>query len=236
MKNNQKGFSTVELVLVLIIVGLVGFIGWYVWDTKKDTDNESSTTQTSTSTASNGNLSKTYTDAKDGTKFSYPEDWKLDIEKQDDLQPGSVSGTLTSPSGKVELAYANYVTGVGGGSCPEDFICPTIHVLKITDVPGAKDLKLVEKITDWKGNGDDFTPAFGLSNADTASEWKVGAKQDNDFYLFANFSNDGGLFAYSYSPNSSPEGGYKTYQEASDFLKSKEVKIAEQILLSTTTK
>lgn len=238
MKNNQKGFSTVETLLILIIVGLIGFIGWYIWDSKKEADSSPSAavqvTKTSSSSAKN-NLNKTYTDSKDKTQFNYPSSWKLDIEKQDDFGTGYASGTLTSPSGKVELAYANYVTGVGGGTCPEVFPCPTVHILKIEDVPGANNLKYIEKITDWKGNGDGFTPSFGLSNAETADEWKVGAKKENDFYLFANFSEDGGLFAYQYTPSARPEAGFKSYQEAVAFLNSKEAKVAKQILLSTKT-
>ncbi|HSW78416.1 MAG TPA: hypothetical protein VLF88_00140 [Candidatus Babeliales bacterium] len=38
MKINQKGFGAVEGILVLIIVGLLCFIGWYVYDTKNKTD------------------------------------------------------------------------------------------------------------------------------------------------------------------------------------------------------
>ena len=29
---NQKGFSTVEYLLVFVIVGLIAFVGWYVWN------------------------------------------------------------------------------------------------------------------------------------------------------------------------------------------------------------
>jgi hypothetical protein len=46
MKNNQKGFSAVEGLLILVIVGLIGFIGWYVWDKKQDDKKASDTPQT----------------------------------------------------------------------------------------------------------------------------------------------------------------------------------------------
>lgn len=35
MKTNQKGFSAIEGILVLVIVGLIGFVGWYVWQSNK---------------------------------------------------------------------------------------------------------------------------------------------------------------------------------------------------------
>src|SRR3989344_1891275 len=34
---NQKGFSVVEGVLILVIIGLLGGVGWYVWDSNKKT-------------------------------------------------------------------------------------------------------------------------------------------------------------------------------------------------------
>jgi hypothetical protein len=38
MKRNQKGMLGIEGVLMLIIVGLLAFIGWYVWHTKQSTN------------------------------------------------------------------------------------------------------------------------------------------------------------------------------------------------------
>ena len=48
MKNNQKGFGTVELIIVLVVVGLLGFAGWYVWQKNNksdDSQNNQATTQ-----------------------------------------------------------------------------------------------------------------------------------------------------------------------------------------------
>jgi hypothetical protein len=38
MKLNTKGFSVVEAGLVLVIVGIIGFAGWKVWDVQQQTD------------------------------------------------------------------------------------------------------------------------------------------------------------------------------------------------------
>jgi hypothetical protein len=46
MKINAKGFTAVEGLLILIIVGIIGFAGWKVWDTSKSDTNSSSGNQT----------------------------------------------------------------------------------------------------------------------------------------------------------------------------------------------
>jgi type II secretory pathway pseudopilin PulG len=37
-KNKQHGFSVIEGLLILVIVGLLGFVGWYVWNSQNITD------------------------------------------------------------------------------------------------------------------------------------------------------------------------------------------------------
>lgn len=48
MKFNQKGFSAVLLLLVIVVVGLIGAVGWVVYDRQKNiTDNGEPSPQTS---------------------------------------------------------------------------------------------------------------------------------------------------------------------------------------------
>ena len=51
IKDNQQGFSPVEAVLVLVIVGLVGFTGWYVLHSQKSVDKNLTSTSSSQATA-----------------------------------------------------------------------------------------------------------------------------------------------------------------------------------------
>lgn len=44
MKTNQKGSGTVELILLLVVVALIGLVGWYVYQAgQEDVTTESST-------------------------------------------------------------------------------------------------------------------------------------------------------------------------------------------------
>ena len=38
LSRNSAGFSTVEGLLILVIAALIGFVGWYVWHGKNNTD------------------------------------------------------------------------------------------------------------------------------------------------------------------------------------------------------
>jgi len=70
MKKNHKGFSTVEGLLIAVIIILVGFIGWYVWHSKNNTDKtyktaaNSGTNTTSDTKESGGSLDDAKTQAE----------------------------------------------------------------------------------------------------------------------------------------------------------------------------
>jgi prepilin-type N-terminal cleavage/methylation domain-containing protein len=48
MKANQKGFSAVEILIVIVVVGLLGTIGWLVHDRQKSKTADKPITQTNT--------------------------------------------------------------------------------------------------------------------------------------------------------------------------------------------
>ncbi len=50
LKDNRQGFAVVETLLVVIIIALIGFVGWYVYHAMKNTNNAyNSATKTSSS-------------------------------------------------------------------------------------------------------------------------------------------------------------------------------------------
>lgn len=90
LKKNSSGFGAIETVLILFIVAIVGFIGWYVYKQKnsktpKDTSTETaqqSTKKKSSAAESKGTASCTapagytvYTNTEIGYCFAYPTAW-----------------------------------------------------------------------------------------------------------------------------------------------------------------
>jgi prepilin-type N-terminal cleavage/methylation domain-containing protein len=67
MKKNQKGFSVIEVLLVLVIIGLVVGIGWYTLN--RNNHHRSATNSAQPTKA------KTYTDSSKLYTLSYPENW-----------------------------------------------------------------------------------------------------------------------------------------------------------------
>ncbi len=70
MKKGQKGFGLLEALLILVLGGIVGFVGWYVWDSKNKTDSNSDvTSQTANSTVTSPSKSI------DAYRYKLPENW-----------------------------------------------------------------------------------------------------------------------------------------------------------------
>jgi len=38
MKKSQSGFAVLETILILVVIGIIGFTGWYVWHSRQATD------------------------------------------------------------------------------------------------------------------------------------------------------------------------------------------------------
>ncbi|HET8991571.1 MAG TPA: hypothetical protein VFN31_00865 [Candidatus Saccharimonadales bacterium] len=85
LKNNQKGFSAVEATLILVIVILIGIVGYMVYK------NHHNTTKASVSSAPANPYAgwKTYTDSSGVFTFKYPADWTN--EASGVLEPNTVA-------------------------------------------------------------------------------------------------------------------------------------------------
>jgi hypothetical protein len=69
MKNNQKGFGVVEALVIVLILGLVGFGGWFIWN-KNQTNGQSN---------GNGKDAKSINDAggKEQESYIVPKSYKV---------------------------------------------------------------------------------------------------------------------------------------------------------------
>ena len=91
MKSHQKGFSVVEILIVFVVVGLLGAVGWLVYDRQKSqTDtadlseqtNQQQTTATPTQAVSSDTIPEGWKmyDANPYFSFAYPSEWEAIIK------------------------------------------------------------------------------------------------------------------------------------------------------------
>lgn len=118
---NQQGFAIVEALLVVVIVGMIGFVGWYVYSAQKDTDktlDAASKSQVPTKTvkpkpaATNDETSKWLLYTSPGNEFSMrlADGWKLERYQKTPALYTFSSKDLTYASGVKAV-----VTEVEGG-------------------------------------------------------------------------------------------------------------------------
>lgn len=121
---NEKGFSVVEALIVLVIVGLVSSVGWLVWDRQKtDKPAESSTPTSSNSSgttqATNGSVtSQKYKDETSGLSFKIPEGWsKVDTvptKYKAKMFQRSCEGPVLVKNDDIDVLIASEIKTVNG--------------------------------------------------------------------------------------------------------------------------
>lgn len=84
MKANQKGFSVVEILIVIVVVGLLGAVGWLVYDrqkspkqsaTSQNTSEQTDKIQATTNPSTDKETIKTTTITNKKFSVSIPSDW-----------------------------------------------------------------------------------------------------------------------------------------------------------------
>lgn len=140
---NQSGFSPVEVVVVLVIIGVVSGAGWFVWSKNKPVETKTTTQSSqSTDTAKTDNQNKAADEAPedkyaDWTQasfelaemdFKYPKSLTMTHETDADAGPNLAieKYTLTASDGsKIKLEAASFTGGFSGdqpASLVEDVI------------------------------------------------------------------------------------------------------------------
>lgn len=147
MKSSQKqsGFTLIETLLVLIVLLLVGFIGFSVYSASQNRDTVANSKAAATedkkaTKKTTEKLNKTYTNTYGHYSIKYPASWKLaDTTESPDREQ---SATLTSAKGTVLKLRAD--EGGKGGACEPsegDVVyrpgntCPTLEYLSLDTVP-----------------------------------------------------------------------------------------------------
>ena len=111
MKKNEKGFSAVEIILVLVVVGLIGVVGFMVYknhNKKPATNTVATTTTTKPATTETKPATDPYAGWKSycgdsGACFKYPSDWNPVTTGPAGSEPGNFRNpqqTLKLVSGK----------------------------------------------------------------------------------------------------------------------------------------
>lgn len=105
-KTNQKGFSIAEALLILVVIGILGFTGWFVYHAKQTSDkNYSAASQTvptykkktdAISTANKYVGWKSYSSSNGlGLSFKYPASWTISENDPTQMCAGQVTATAT---------------------------------------------------------------------------------------------------------------------------------------------
>jgi Tfp pilus assembly major pilin PilA len=146
-KNNQKGFSVLEAILIVVVVVLIGAVGYLVYKNHDRTTTVVIVTKTVSKPAkSNSTKNKyagwlQYCSSHEKACFKYPSTWLL----QNNCAASSTSCrginnvTITSPAGTI-ISFASEVSGVSGAclSGTPDFIYNSVET-----IPNVSNLYLV---------------------------------------------------------------------------------------------
>ncbi len=118
-KLNTKGFGVVELILIIVIFGLIGGVGYYVYNSQKETNTLSGNSDSDNAKKSDENSNiKLYADEYAGYTIEYPVSWQVETSSEySEIGQSEVSTTkLTSATGLTLTFEHNF--GGRGGDCP----------------------------------------------------------------------------------------------------------------------
>jgi hypothetical protein len=247
IRKNNDGFSAIETLLILIIIGLVGFVGWYVYQAKQTADKNTAISSSSQAAVSKPKLAKTYTNNKGGFSVQYPANWKLKAEPADSY---AEVATLTSPKGTVLNLRAD--EGGKGGDCfpsPSDVPFRAGNTCSSVEYLSSEKLNVNNIYYSKLHKGSDGSPVFTYELADvvlTTNRFADSAGKPGYFIGVTESTEDSpvrlnepvmGLYVsnvwltvYDKSGKSYPY--IYTYANGStpDFLKSNDVKTIKEIL------
>lgn len=118
----QKGFTGLEIALIVAVVSAVGAAGYFAFEARSNAINPK-TEQTPQPAPAKSEVKKdpyegwtTFTSKINKVSFKYPSDWKNNVQVESEGGYSQEKGVITSPSG-FELRFHNPVNGIGS-ACP----------------------------------------------------------------------------------------------------------------------
>lgn len=165
---NQKGFSAVEAILVLIIVILICVVGWLIYEKQHKTTTTKATAAQSNNVASatrpaskpskqTTNLYagwETYCSSYGGLCLKYPPSWTVKTTSEPTSTAKKTDkAEITSPSGNVTVEYQPYCIQMAAPPAGTY----TENILSVSTPTGASGFRVVKAISSYQGKNDGYT-------------------------------------------------------------------------------
>jgi len=239
---NHSGFSVVEALLIVLVVGILGFTGWFVYHSQqaasKDSNSQSkvqTTTQKAAPPVDPYADWEQYCSDYGGVCFKYPQDWQLSSVETAD--PNIKGAQLTSPSGGIKVLYTPYVDGIGG-ACESNLCFFQAASITKPAADNAGTLKVVKGVYTNKGS-QVIAPYYYVSDDGriAGSNLSVGKNVDVGFFApdFSNPAKDGTEF-FEVRDVEQSGNGYDSVDDANVWFSKDEVITAGKILSSVELK
>lgn len=110
-KKSQAGFTPIHLLLILVLIGIIGLVGWKVYDAGKSVKpGDSSTTPEPVTTKEDSKIPdgfEGYENKEKGFKFAYPQAWGKVTEYNIAEVYGQPSGEYGNKTPILELGFSN---------------------------------------------------------------------------------------------------------------------------------
>lgn len=219
MKKNQKGLALIETLLIILILVIIGFGGYYVWHSQKQS-NSTLSTAASTSQAASSQSALLSATVDKTLSLKYPSTWHLVQTNQSAATSDTPSNTvITSPDGNTTVTLVGGLSGIGGGCDPSQGQTLT-DVDKTTLANQPAYAFLSYRTSDGLVN-------FAMVDASTAAKTAVGSNYCDVAFsgLLQNYLDGLGTVGIGYKPFTASSGGpasasssdYKTFTHSADY-------------------
>jgi len=182
--NSSSGFSIIEALLTLIVIGILGFTGWYVYHVKQSSNKNYSAAATTTVPTYEKNPYagwKQYCSSAGSACFKYPSSWTASTINSGD---SSIPNSLSVASSSVEVLYNPEVQGVGGTCQPGVCKITTLSITPLT-TKGKGAFSIVKSVST---NSQAFFPIYCVTDNSYISELNLKVGTQNEGFTFFGFT------------------------------------------------